>query len=173
MALDILAAVVLGGIVFITFMVHVTGRWRKRDDPDTGTALLEFGMSFPGEAVRSVVTTADRKTRFFRLVSGNTGFLHGMERHNVARLIEPGTVLVEAIDGEPALRIDFRESAFPARVYHFESQADAAEVSLWLIGTMALAASGAAARDGARENAGSGETAAPIPHVGEERKDDL
>lgn len=138
MGLDILAGLVLGGIVFIVWMVHITGSWRPRDEPDTGTALVEFGTSFPGEAIRAVVTTADDKTNFFRLASAKTGLLHRMGRHSVARLIEPGTIMVDMVDDGPSLMIDFREIGFPPGIYEFASQEDAAEVSLWLMGTMAL-----------------------------------
>jgi hypothetical protein len=140
MALEVLAAVVLGGIVFIVFMVHVTGRWVKRDDPDTGTALLEFGRVYPGEAIRSIVNTTDGKAHFYRLHGGKTGFLQQMGHHSVARVIEAGSIHVSPLDNARSLKIDFRESGFPGGVYNFDSEEDAAEVSLWLCGTFAMAA---------------------------------
>ncbi len=140
MALEVLAAVVLGGIVFIVFMVHVTGRWVKRDEPDTGTALLEFGRVYPGEAIRSIVNTADGKAHFYRLHGGKTGFLQEMGRHSIARVIEAGSIHVAPLDNARALKIDFREAGFPGGVYNFDSEEDAAEVSLWLCGTFAMAA---------------------------------
>lgn len=139
MGLDILAGLVLGGIVFITWMVHITGSWKPKDEPDTGTALVEFGMSFPGEAIRAVISTADDKTHFFRLASANTGYLHQMGKHGVARLIGPGAVLVDLVDESPTLKVDFREVGLPAGTYSFASEEDAAEVSLWLMGTLAMA----------------------------------
>lgn len=139
MGLDILAGLVLGGIVFITWMVHITGSWKPKDEPDTGTALVEFGMSFPGEAIRAVISTADDKTHFFRLASANTGYLHQMGKHGVARLIGPGAVLVDLVDDSPTLKVDFREVGLPAGTYSFASEEDAAEVSLWLMGTLAMA----------------------------------
>jgi len=138
MGLDILAGLVLGGIVFITWMVHITGSWKPKDEPDTGTALVEFGMSYPGEAIRAVISTADDKTHFFRLASANTGYLHQMGNHCVARLIGPGAVLVDLVDDSPTLKVDFREVGLPAGTYSFASEEDAAEVSLWLMGTLAM-----------------------------------
>ena len=140
MALEVLAAVVLGGIVFIVFMVHVTGRWVQRDDPDTGTALLEFGRVYPGEAIRSIVNTTDGKAHFYRLHGGKTGFLQQMGHHSIARIIEAGSIHVAPLDNARSLKIDFREAGFPGGVYDFGSEEDAAEVLLWLCGTFAMAA---------------------------------
>lgn len=140
MALEVLAAVVLGGIVFVVFMVHVTGAWRKRDDPDTGTALLEFNRVYPGEPIRSIINTTDGKAHFYRLHGGRTGFLQQMGHHSIARLIEAGSIHVAPMDSARALKIDFREAGFPGGVYQFASEEDAAEVSLWLCGTFAMAA---------------------------------
>ena len=140
MALEVLAALVIGGIIFIIFMVHVTGRWVKRDEPDTGTALIEFNRVYPTEAIRSVVNTTDGRAHFYRLHGGKTGFLQEMGHHSVARLIEAGSIHVAPTDNTKALRIDFREAGFPGGVYQFASEEDAAEVSLWLCGTFAMAA---------------------------------
>ncbi|MBW3098134.1 hypothetical protein [Pseudohoeflea coraliihabitans] len=155
MTLDILAGIMLGGIVFITFMVHVAGRWRRRDDPDTGTSLIEFASIFPGEAVRSVISTSDRSTRFFRLASGMTGFLHRAGRVNEALLIQPASTRVSAVEDAPALTIDFCDADMPTRSYVFRSPEDAAEVSLWLMGSYVLAAGEAAANGDAGAGTGS------------------
>ena len=106
MALEVLAALVIGGIIFIIFMVHVTGRWVKRDDPDTGTALIEFNRVYPGEAIRSVVHTTDSRAHFYRLHGGKTGFLQEMGHHSVARLIEAGSIHVAPTDNAKSLKID-------------------------------------------------------------------
>lgn len=147
MSLELLAGVVLFGIALITIMVRMTDRSKGIEEADEGTALVEFGSAYPEEAVRAVVMTRDRKAAFFRLAGDKTGFLQAMGRHHIARVIDPGLVNVAAVDGEPALKVNFRESAFKGGTYKFTSQEDAAEVSLWLCGALARATSG----DGARE----------------------
>lgn len=141
MSLEILAGVVISGIVLVVILVRMTDRARGgAEEADAGTALVEFGQAFPEEAIRAVIMTADRKASFFRLAEGRTGFLQAMGRHSIARLIEPGKVKVAAAESGPGLKIDFGETAFTGGTYRFATQEDAAEVSLWLCGTFARAA---------------------------------
>lgn len=138
MGLEILAAIAVLAVIGMLGFVHVTGRAARADGADAGAALLEFGNAFPDEAIRAVVMTADRKTSFFRLADGRTGFLQALARHNVARLVEPGAVHVEMSGPGPALKIDFRETGISGGVYQFATAEDAAEVSLWLCGSFTL-----------------------------------
>lgn len=141
MSLGILALVVVSGIALVVILVRLSDRGREgSEEADAGTALIEFGSAFPGEAIRAVIMTADKKASFFRLAEGRTGFLQTMGRHSIARLIEPEKVSVAAHDSAPALKIDFGETAFTGGTYRFASQEDASEVSLWLCGAFAKAA---------------------------------
>lgn len=139
MPLEILAALVVFGVALVVILVRISDRRRNGEEADAGTAIVEFGQAFPGEAIRAVIMTADGKASFFRLAEGRTGFLQAMGRHSIARLIEPGRIRVAAEDDAPALKIDFGETAFTGGTYRFASQEDAAEVSLWLCGAFAKA----------------------------------
>ncbi|WP_417424146.1 hypothetical protein [Hoeflea sp.] len=134
MSLGALIVVVAFGVMLVVGVVHYTGSARRKDSRDHGEVILEFARAYPGEAIRSVVMTGDGVGSFLRLAGGKTGFLQLMGRHYVARLIEPGDVSVEAIEGRPGLSIKFHDSSLRGGDYVFDSAEDAAEVSLWLCG---------------------------------------
>lgn len=139
MSLGVLVVVVAFGVILVIGAVHFTGGSRQRDTRDHGDAILEFSRAYPGEAIRSVVMTADGGASFMRLASGKTGFLQAMGKHFVARLIEPQAVSVEPLDGQPGLKVAFHDSTLKGGDYLFASTEEAAEVSLWLCGSLALA----------------------------------
>lgn len=101
---------------------------------DTGLAILEFGRAFPDEAIRQVIATADGRTVFLRLHDGKAGCMHAHGHHFACHLIEPGTVRVES-RGNARLAIAFANDAFEGGTFTFRSEGDAAEVSLWLLGS--------------------------------------
>ena len=92
--------------------------------------------------------TKDGNASFLRLADGKTGFLQTMGRHQVARLILPGDVSVQPIEDQPGLHIEFHESTLKGGDYVFSSTEDAAEVSLWLCGSFALASPDLDKREG-------------------------
>lgn len=139
MSLGVLVVVVAFGVMLVIGAVHYSGGSRQKDTRDTGEALIEFARAYPGEAVRSVTMTEDGKASFLRLADGKTGFLQAMGHHYVARLIMPGSVAVEALDDRPGLRVTFHDSTLKGGDYVFRSAEEAAEVSLWLCGSFALA----------------------------------
>ena len=83
--------------------------------------------------------TKDGNASFLRLADGKTGFIQSMGRHQVARLILPGDVSVQPVEEKPGLHIEFHESTLKGGDYIFASAEDAAEVSLWLCGSFAMA----------------------------------
>ena len=139
MSLGVLIVVVAIGVMLVIGAVHYTGGSREKDATDPGEALIEFAQAYPGEAVRAVAMTMDGKACFLRLADGKAGFLQAMGRHYVARLILPGSVAVEALEDQPGLRIHFHDSTLKGGDYVFKSTEEAAEVSLWLCGSFALA----------------------------------
>jgi len=139
MSLGALIVVVVFAVTLVIGAVHYSGGSGRKDEPDHGELLMEFARAFPGEAVRSVTMTKDGNASFLRLADGKTGFMQNMGRHHVARLIMPGNVGVHALDEQPGLRIDFHESTLKGGDYVFDSAEAAAEVSLWLCGSFALA----------------------------------
>ena len=106
----------------------------ERAGEDAGLAILEFGRAFPGEAIRAVITTANRRTVFLRLHDGKAGCMHAHGHHYSCHLIEPGTVRVTAA-GPRKLEVRFANAAFEGGVFEFRDEKQAAEVSLWLLGS--------------------------------------
>ena len=114
---------------------------------DTGLAIVEFGRAYPNEAIRQVITTADGRTVFLRLYDGKAGCMHAHGRHYTSHLIDPGTVRVEDTGTGRGLKIEFLETVFESGRFEFRSQKDAAEVSLWLLGSL-LPSEGTRPNDG-------------------------
>ncbi|SOE08380.1 hypothetical protein SAMN05877838_0095 [Hoeflea halophila] len=148
MSLGALIVVVAFAVTLLIGVVHYTGGSRTEKDRDHGEVILEFARAYPGEAIRSVTMTRDGNASFLRLADGKTGFIQTMGRHQVARLILPGDVSVRPVDDQPGLHIEFHESTLKGGDYIFASAEDAAEVSLWLCGSFALASSDLDAPEG-------------------------
>ncbi|PHR25005.1 MAG: hypothetical protein COA37_04520 [Hoeflea sp.] len=139
MSLGALIVVVAFAVTLLIGVVHYTGGSRTKGGRDHGEVILEFARAYPGEAIRSVTMTKDGNASFLRLADGKTGFIQSMGRHQVARLILPGDVSVQPVEEQPGLHIEFHESTLKGGDYIFASAEDAAEVSLWLCGSFALA----------------------------------
>ena len=101
---------------------------------DAGLAILEFGRAFPDEAIREVITTANGRTVFLRLHDGKAGCMHAHGHHYSCYLIEPGTVRVSGA-GPKRLSVQFSNAAFEGGTFEFRDERQAAEVSLWLLGS--------------------------------------
>ncbi|WP_339759972.1 hypothetical protein [uncultured Hoeflea sp.] len=141
MSLGALVVVVAFAVILLIGVVHYTGGSRGNSGRDHGEVILEFARAYPGEAIRSVTMTKDGNASFLRLADGKTGFIQSMGRHQVARLILPGDVSVQPVEDQPGLHIEFHESTLKGGDYLFASAEDAAEVSLWLCGSFAMATS--------------------------------
>ncbi|MCY0095206.1 hypothetical protein [Hoeflea ulvae] len=139
MSLGVLVVVVAFGVILIIGAVHYSGGSTQKDARDHGEVILEFARAYPGEAIRSVSMTKDGRASFLRLADGKTGFMQAMGRHFVARLILPGSASVEPLEDQPGLRIAFHDSTLQGGDYVFNSTDEAAEVSLWLCDSFALA----------------------------------
>ncbi|WP_394689289.1 hypothetical protein [Hoeflea sp.] len=139
MSLGVLVVLVTFGVLIVIGAVHYTGGSRQSDDRDPGDIILEFSRAFPGEPIRSVSMTKDGEACFLRLADGKTGFMQSMGRHYVARLIVPGSLSVRVLEDKPGLWIEFNDSTLRGGEYVFASTERAAEVSLWLVDSMALA----------------------------------
>lgn len=139
MSLGVLVVLVTFGVLIVIGAVHYTGGSRQNDSRDPGEAIMEFARAFPGEPIRSVSMTKNGEACFLRLADGKTGFLQSMGRHYVARLIVPGSLSVQVLEDKPGLWIEFNDSTLRGGEYVFASTERAAEVSLWLVDSMALA----------------------------------
>lgn len=129
----VIACLFLAGVAFM--------RTQRRDDRtrvanDTGLAILQFGHAHPNEAIREVVSTADGNSLFLRLHDGKVGFMRAHGQHFASRLIEPGGVRVRNTASGSGLVLEFVEDAREGQSFEFRTSADAAEVSLWLLGSL-------------------------------------
>ncbi|WP_411036800.1 hypothetical protein [Shinella sp. BYT-45] len=128
-----IACLLLAGLVF-------RQNFRRRNEEpemaggDAGLAILEFGRAFPGEAIREVIATANGRTVFLRLHDGKAGCMHAHGHHFACHLIEPGTVRVAGA-GPKRLSVQFANAAFEGGTFEFRDERQAAEVSLWLLGS--------------------------------------
>lgn len=144
LALPVLVIVILGVFV-VRWLRSRRGEARPSEAAgDTGLAILEFGRAFPDEPVRDVILTKDGANAFLRLADGRTGFLHTTGRHALAHVIEPAFVKVEGPVDETGLTIYFLDSSHRGGRFTFARTEDAAEVMLWLCGSLAAAETDAA-----------------------------
>ncbi len=123
---------------------------RDADNPDAGSAIVEFGRAFPDEAIRELHSTVDRTAIFLRLHDGKAGFIQSHGTHYVCHVIQPGKVRVNTSESGRGLIVHFPDFAYLDNAFEFRTATEAAEVSLWLLGTFSpkpqLEAPGEAAR---------------------------
>lgn len=105
---------------------------------DPGEAIVEFGIVFPDEAVRSVRMDKDSQTTFMRLAAGRTGLAQIVGSTYVVRLIQPGEIEVSLTDDGEGLILNFEKGSAIGGIYEFNDPQDAAEVSLWICGSFGL-----------------------------------
>lgn len=127
--------------MFSIYSMQLAARHRE-DDEEAGPALIEFGRAFPKEAVRDVVVTADRQTVFLRLFDNKVGCVQYRGRTMSCRLLHPGTVTVLPGESENAVRLEFKNSVSDSGEFVFVLERQAAEVSLWLLGSFAASGGG-------------------------------
>ncbi|MDQ0457216.1 hypothetical protein [Rhizobium paknamense] len=106
---------------------------------DMGLAIMEFNRAFPQEAIRSLHATADGRAVFVRLHDNRAGFMRNMRHHYACHLIEPGRVRVIATEARKGFRVEFADAPQHNGDYAFPTSAEAAEVSLWLLGNYVAA----------------------------------
>lgn len=128
-------------IVIVAALFLLRGFLRSRraaetDLPDSGSAILAFGAAFPDEAVRAAVHTRDGTCTFLRLADGKTGFVREGARRDVARVIARGEVTMTPLDDPKSLGITFQGEGDGCETFVFATPQDAAEVALWLLGSL-------------------------------------
>ncbi|CCE95762.1 hypothetical protein [Sinorhizobium fredii] len=104
-------------------------------NPDTGSAMVEFGRAFPDEAIRALHSTIDGKAIFLRLHDGKAGFIQSHGTHYVCHVIHPGKLRVNSSESGQGLIVHFPDFAYLDNNFEFQTAAEAAEVSLWLLGS--------------------------------------
>lgn len=128
----VILCILLAGIFYMRMKERAD---KDRQEPDTGSAILDFGRAFPDEAIRAIHATADEKAYFVRLHDGKAGFMASHGTHFVCHLIELGKVNVSNAPSGRGLTVHFFDFAYLDGVYEFSSADVAAEVSLWLLGS--------------------------------------
>lgn len=137
LALPILAVFILAVLLIRRMRRRRRSETRSGDAGDTGLAIMDFNRAFPGEPVRDVILTKDGRNAFLRLADSRTGFLHTTGRHSLAHIVEPAFVKVEGPVDETGLTIYFLDSTCRGGRFTFARTEDAAEVMLWLCGSLA------------------------------------
>lgn len=128
-------------VVFLAFWATRLAAHQEEDGlHDMGVALMEFGRAFPTEAIRDLHSTADGNVVFVRLHDNKAGFMRSMRGHYSCHLIEPGMVRVNPMSNGRGLEIVFNDLPAHSGKFEFKSVSDAAEVSLWLLGSLAMVA---------------------------------
>ncbi|WHA40005.1 hypothetical protein [Agrobacterium larrymoorei] len=133
-------------IILIPLCVFAYYVWRMRRDSDddsrhdTGQAILDFARAFPMEAIRSLHMTADGNAVFVRLHDNKAGFMRNMGSHYVCMLLDPECIRVEHLETGDGFVVTFADSPKYSGSYRFRTVGEAAEVSLWLLGSFLEAA---------------------------------
>lgn len=140
-------ALVTWSIIFLLLILiayYVTRMAEDREESsrhDAGLAILEFGRAYPNEAIRSLHETVDGKAVFVRLHDNRAGIMSNRGKHYACHLIEPGRVSVEPLPNGRGLAVDFLDAPTINGHFSFATAADAAEVSLWLLGNLVASGS--------------------------------
>jgi hypothetical protein len=122
-------------VVFFAYFATRMASQNKEDGlHDTGLAILEFGRAFPAEAIRQLQTTADGQAVFVRLHDDKAGFMRNVRNHFSVHLIEPGRARAKISATGRGLTVDFLDVPHHNGTFEFKTPAEAAEVSLWLLG---------------------------------------
>lgn len=127
---------------FLGFFAWATNLLKTEADGerfDAGLAILEFGRAYPDEAIRHVLMSADGEMVFLRLWTGRTGLMRRVGNRELCYLVDPESVRVSADGGGKSLTIDFPAHKPMSGTYMFRSEKEAAEVGLWLLGSVAVA----------------------------------
>jgi hypothetical protein len=128
---------ILGGVLIFFFWATGLARQNEADERfDAGLAIVEFGRAYPHEAIRNVVISSDGEMVFLRLWTGLAGCMRRNGSRFLCQLIDPTEVQVTPVDDGKALTLDFAGIKALSGTYEFRSTREAAEVSLWILGSL-------------------------------------
>lgn len=120
-------------LILIIYISRIASKSERQSDHDVGMAIMEFGRAFPDEAIRSLHYTADGSAIFVRLHDNKTGLMRSRRNHYACSVIEPGRVRVMPLASAKGFRAEFLDSPTHNGEFVFATEAEAAEVSLWLL----------------------------------------
>jgi hypothetical protein len=117
----------------IYYIGRVVRAGEKESRRDMGLAIIEFGRAFPEEAIRNLHVTADGNVIFVRLHDSKAGIMRNRRNHYACHLIEPGRVRVTPLPSAKSFAAQFLDAPTQNGEFTFATEAEAAEVSLWLL----------------------------------------
>lgn len=123
----------LGFFAWATNLIKVEAEGEKFD---AGLAILEFGRAYPDEAIRHVLMSSDGEMVFLRLWTGRTGLMKRIGNRELCYLVDPEQVRVSTDPSGKSLIINFPAHKAMSGTYEFRSEKEAAEVGLWLLGSV-------------------------------------
>lgn len=140
-------------MMLILLMLGIYGyrliRAEKDDDNafDAGLAIIDFARAFPNEAIRSLHITHDGGAVFVKLHDNKSGFMRNMGNHHACIILDASKITLEPLPLENGFHIAFQDWPKYDGKYRFETQEEAADVALWLLESLTLAAASADEND--------------------------
>jgi hypothetical protein len=127
---------IIGALVILIayYATRMANEREEADRHDPSMAILEFGRAYPTEAIRNLHETEDGSAIFVRLHDNKAGIMRNRRSHYACHLIEPGRVRVTPMDNDRGVTIQFLDAPGHDDSFVFSTAAEAAEVSLWLLG---------------------------------------
>lgn len=123
---------------FLVFFFWATGLIKQdqaNERFDAGLAIVEFGRAYPNEAIRNVIISADGEMVFLRLWTGLTGCMRRNGLRFLCHVIDPADVRVTPTADGKGLGLEFVGLKALSGTFEFRSPREAAEVSLWILGS--------------------------------------
>lgn len=125
---------------FLVFFFWATALIKQEEADerfDAGLAIVEFGRAYPNEAIRNVVISADGEMVFLRLWTGLTGVMRRNGPRFLCHVIDPAAMRVTPTENGRGLSLEFIGFKALSGTFEFRSTREAAEVSLWILGSFA------------------------------------
>ena len=122
--------------VFAFYALPMSRATEDDNSHDVGQAIIDFARAFPNEAIRSLHMTVDGQAAFVRLHDNKAGFMRNMGSHYACILIDPERIRVEGLESGDGFVVTFDDMQKYSGAYRFKSAGEAAEVSLWLLGSL-------------------------------------
>lgn len=135
MVLLLWLVIIVAVLIFFFWATGLVKQDQANERFDAGLAIVEFGRAYPNEAIRNVIISADGEMVFLRLWTGLTGCMRRNGSRFLCHLIDPAAVRVTPTADSRGLVLDFGGFKSLSGTFEFRSPREAAEVSLWLLGS--------------------------------------
>ena len=132
--------IIVAVLMFFFWATGLVKQGQANERFDAGLAIVEFGRAYPNEAIRNVIISADGEMVFLRLWTGLTGCMRRNGPRFLCHVIDPAAMRVTPTTDGKGLELDFGGFKALSGSFEFRSQREAAEVSLWILGSFAARA---------------------------------